>query len=187
LPYLAKQTHTGSGTRSTLWTVNFTQTTKMTLNVKNNNVMLLFAQTLKMNTTNGGSYAFRTSVSFLNINQYLINLTTFGNTIITSYFYSRMIYDQTAIQASQTTYLDGGDLYSTNSDYDQLSTSFYYSSNTSFMIGLNYFSSLDSSAINWSFDVNTIKTTGTFQFHNMSINFWNYRYRECPTGFPFFN
>lgn len=98
-----------------------------------------------------------------------------------------MIYDQTAIQSSQTTYLDGGELYSTNGDYTQLKTTFLFTNVTSFMAGLCYFSSSTSAAMTWAFDVGTISTSGTYDFDAISILYWNYRYRTCPTGFQYFN
>ena len=158
------QVSSGSGSRVSTLNVNFTKSTKMTLDLNHANQMIIFVQTIEATTTNG-IFKFSTSVRFTNVSFYQVNLTAEGNTQIKTFIYSRMIFDQTTIQSSQTMYLDAGILLATNSNYSQLGTSFYYLNTSSFMMGLTYFSIPSTSLLNWSFDVNTISTMGTLTFN----------------------
>lgn len=101
--------NTGSGTRTLSFNGNFYNSTGRTINLTNTNFMLVFVQGIDMTTSNG-IFSYSTNSEFISSQFYRFNLTANGNTRITSFFYNRIIYDQTAIQSSQTIYLDGGSM-----------------------------------------------------------------------------
>lgn len=163
-----------------------TKGTKQVFNLANNNLILIWVNTLTMKTVAGKGFSFSWATGILNINEYIIYLTVNGNTTITSMFFARLTYDQTAIQSSQTIYLDGGYMLSSG-NYNTLKVDFLYKNLTSFMVGLSYFAYNDTQKLNWTFDVNSVTTTGTTSHSWMALSYWNYRFRVCETGYPFYN
>ena len=90
---------TGSGVRTCDLIGNFTSGTGQVIDISHTNVMLIWPQTLWMNTVGNKDYSFKWSTQFININEYKITLTLYGNTTLPMLTYCRLIYDLTAIQA----------------------------------------------------------------------------------------
>ena len=102
-------------------------------------MVLAWFDSVLMETIAGQKLSFAWKPVIVNPNNYTLNITVYGNTTITLMTFSRLTYDLTAIQSSQTIYLDGGYLDSTG-DYSTLSRTFLYKNPQSFMAALCYFS-----------------------------------------------
>lgn len=177
---------TGNGQRSCYLTGNFFTGTGTTLDLTHKNVMLIWPQVLKMNTVAGRTFAFDWTSIWVNSTNYQIKLTLYGNTTISNLSYNRLIYDQTAIEANQTVYLDGDVLNGSSSDFSELSLSLLFTSANSFMIGLSYWNIPQTSKFDYTFDVGSFSTAGTMNFNSISLAYWNYRFRTCPTGYTYY-
>ena len=55
------------------------------------------------------------------------------------------------------------------------------------MVGLSYFIIDSAEVLNWTFDVDSVSTSGAMNFHSMGIMYWNYRYRICDPIYPYYN
>lgn len=98
--------------------------------------MLVFTNSINMKR-NSGKFNWTVSGVFVNSNNYTLTLFTSGNTTISNYTYSRIIFDQTALQATQLTYVDAGELVGLNTAWASLTLSIPWKNSTNFMVGMS--------------------------------------------------
>lgn len=127
---------------------------------------------------------------FNNINSTYYNVTfwTSGNCMIFYAEYFSITFDQTIIEASESTFADAG--FILGSDGVQTNyTNIYYQIPNNFIIGVNYWR-LDFSNSQKSFEVNITYPNNITTSTNYSIvnfTYFNYRVRVCPTLEPYYN
>lgn len=116
--------------------VNFTSSTGESMNLAHTVKMLVFTNSINMKR-NSGKFNWTVSGVFVNSNNYTLTLFTSGNTTISNYTYSRIIFDQTALQATQLTYVDAGELVGLNTAWASLTLSIPWKNSTNFMVGMS--------------------------------------------------
>jgi hypothetical protein len=136
---------------------------------------------------NTGMFNITMSASFINANNYVVYASTSGNTTITSLQFARFIYDQTLLQSSLTTFIDSGLISSSNTNWTSLSLALVWKQSSNFLIGLNSIAYDSTAAIDFNYDEPSLTCTGASTFHTLTFGYWNYRYRTCPSGYPFFS
>lgn len=166
--------------------VNFTKSTGEVMNMSHIVKMLVYVNGINMKR-NSGKFNWTMSALFINQNNYTLALFTSGNTTISNLTYSRIIFDQTALQSTQLTYVDAGYVVALNTGWGSLSLSIPWKNTTNFMAGLNSLAYEAATAINFAYNEPTLTASGSMAFNNLTICYFNYRYRACPSGFPFFN
>lgn len=64
--------------------------------------------------------------------------------------------------------------------------SFIYSQPNNFVAGLNAYNFSLNQIIQFNFSTDTFAFTNKYQYNHINITCWNYRFRECPSGFPYY-
>lgn len=100
--------------------------------------------------------------------------------------FSRIIFDKTAIEALGYCYFQFGELRATNGDNNPLTftTSPFFANN--FMLGMKSFS-LQLNKFKFRCNIGsttTVSNTGSYKY--LSFMYWSFRWRVCPTGYPYF-
>jgi hypothetical protein len=121
-----------------------------------------------------------------NSNIYSLYVGTSGNCTIHSMSYSRVTFDQTSLQSTQLTFIDSGVVTGYNTNWTQLSLSFPWMNSTNFMIGMTGFAYEAATAINFVYTQATLICAGSMTFNMLEFGYFNYRYRSCPAGYPYF-
>lgn len=77
------------------------------LNPANSNKILVFVQGITLDKLFlSGSFNVTVRASVLNANEYQITVGTSAKCLVTQFIYSRVIFDQTALQATKSIYVD---------------------------------------------------------------------------------
>lgn len=173
-----------SGNRNATYLQNFTLWTGQVLNLSHTNKILVWIQAMQMKR-NGGNFNLRMTWSFINSNNYTVTVYLTGTTTLHYFFYSRLIYDQTALQESQYTYVDSGSASSTT-NLAGLSFTLIWKNNTNFFTGLTTFSYESTANFDFAFDY-SLNWAGAMAFNWITFDYFNYRIRVCPAGYPYFS
>ena len=100
---------------------------------------------------------------------------------------SRFVFDQTAIQNLGYCYFSFGTVKAKNGDYSPLTWNVnpYFPNN--YMIGMQMFNTSGKNYINFASTVGAASAvSGNWNFLYLSFNYWSFKLRTCPTGYPFF-
>lgn len=129
------------------------------------------------------NFIFKITLEIINSTSYYRNHATDGNCQLTYASQYRITYDQTAVQATQQTYLDAS--FFTASNGVPAAYSLVYSSSVNYHAGINHVNFSGSPAPQFDFDTVafTLSSTG-YVFLNLSTI--NYRYRSCVSPTIYF-
>lgn len=175
----------GTGYRQAYRMVNFTANTGEVLIMSHRTVILAFINSILVKR-NGGNFNVTVWATIDNPNVYTLYAGTSGKCTIHAMTYSRLTFDQTALQSAQLTYIDSGFVGGASTSWASLVLTFPYSFSTNFMAGLTSFAYPGTGVSNFVFTQATLSCTGTMAFDYLEFGYFNYRYRTCPTGYPYF-
>ena len=149
------------------------------INLTHTNFMLPFLTGFKISSISSSYFATKLTLEIKNSSHYYYNFSVDGDNYLTSGIYTRIIYDQTAVQQTKQTYLDAGFAVANNS-LPQTAISFLFSSTTNFMAGINTFNYSVGAILNFNFSTTTFHLISTGSYNHLNLSMWNFRARNCP-------
>lgn len=121
-------------------------------------------------------------------NTFVITLTTDDDTLVTSYFYSIVFFDETVLFETRLNYIDSDMITGmTWADLDLTPKNFVYKSSRSFFYGITGFSYNTNSSVNIAFNEGTLKTSGSMTFNTLQVVYFNIRVRQCSVPYYYFS
>lgn len=153
----------GTGYRQTYRVVNFTANSGETLDLTHRTIILVFINSILVKR-NGGDFNVTVWATIDSPNLYTLYTGTSGVCTIHAMTYSRVTFDQTALQATQLTYIDSGSISGSSNTWSMLTLAVPYSSSTNFMAGLTSFAYPGTSVVNFQYNHPALTCTGSMSF-----------------------
>jgi hypothetical protein len=168
----------GSGNRVDTAIVVFSSRT--TIDLTHNYVVLPFITGVNINKVSSSNAQLELLTEVYNTTHYKCSYKTGGSTRVYSVTYYSLTFDQTAVQETQSQYLDT--IFKTGANNVESTLTLKASSATTFHAGLNGFNYTNANGL--SFEVLTtspftLSTASAYLYVNIST--WNYRNRTCAS------
>lgn len=170
-------------------TVNLTALTGEVMNTSGTLKIVVLINGMSMTTTSTGIYNLTIIPTIANSNNYTIMLATSNVTTISALRFSRFILDQTAVQATQTTFIDAGVLTAYNNAWVgvKLKTILPYMNISNFLVGVTTMVYNSTAAANFFYDASVLACSGGLTFYTLAFGYWSYRFRTCASPFVYYS
>jgi predicted alpha/beta hydrolase family esterase len=175
--------NSSSGYRSTSGNINFVGGT---LNLSHVNKFAVMIQSTAVYRNNGPYLNLTVSSAFISATNYTLTLSTSHNCTITKFLFSRLILDKTVVESTQASFMDCDKATSTAGNWASLTLNLVWSTPLNFVIGLGAFTLGATDLFSFNFSTTGLTCTGTSNYTYLEFSFFSYRFRSCPSGFPYF-